>query len=64
MRNPGRVLERDVIIAAIWDRAESVEDGTLKAFISLLRQKVDRKGEVRLIQTVRGIGYRVGGSGK
>lgn len=64
MRNAGRVLERDVIIAAIWNTAESVEDGTLNAFISLLRQKIDRKGEAQLIETVRGIGYRIGGGGK
>lgn len=61
MRNAGRVLERDAIIAAVWNTEESVEDSNLNAFISLLRQKVDRDGAVQLIQTVRGVGYRVGG---
>ena len=60
LRNVGRVVTRDVILDAIW-MSEPVESGNLNAFISLLRLKVDRGHPVKLIQTVRGTGYRIGG---
>ena len=63
MRNAGRVLERNAIIAAVWNTEDSVEESNLNTFISLLRQKIDSDGAVQLIQTVRGVGYRVGGDG-
>jgi two-component system response regulator PhoP len=37
---------------------ETGDGGTLKAHISLLRQKLDPNGELRLIETLRGQGYR------
>ncbi|MBN9617685.1 MAG: DNA-binding response regulator [Acidobacteriales bacterium 59-55] len=64
MRNAGRVLERDAIIAAVWNTEESGEDSNLNAFISLLRQKIDKDDAMQLIQTVRGVGYRVGRGGE
>lgn len=60
MRNAGRVMTREMILDAIW-MSEPVESSNLNAFISLLRQKVDRGHRVTLIQTVRGTGYRIGG---
>src|SRR5574337_737956 len=54
MRNAGRVLERDAIIAAVWNTEESAEESNLNAFVSRLRQKIDRDEAVQLIQTVRG----------
>jgi DNA-binding response OmpR family regulator len=60
LRNVGRVVTRDMILDAIW-MSEPVESGNLNAFISLLRLKVDRGHPVKLIQTVRGTGYRIGG---
>lgn len=58
MRNAGRVVERDAIIASVWDASESVESNTLDAFISLLRTKVDGGRKSSVIRTVRGVGYR------
>lgn len=60
LRNVGRVVTRDMILDTIW-MSEPVESGNLNAFISLLRLKVDRGHPVKLIQTVRGTGYRIGG---
>lgn len=64
MRNAGHVLERDAIIAAVWNTEESAEGSNLNAFVSLLRQKIDRDEAVQLIQTVRGIGYRIAEGGE
>ena len=57
MRRAGRVVSRDAIADAIWGTLDDVEDNTLDVFISLLRNKVDKNAEPKLIQTVRGVGY-------
>jgi DNA-binding response OmpR family regulator len=59
MRRAGRVVPRNTIVHSVWDSNEDVEENTLDAFISLLRNKVDRDYKVKLIQTVRGTGYTI-----
>lgn len=57
MRRPGVVVTRDALMETVWGYDSDVQNNTLDAFVRLLRNKVDAHGEVRLIQTVRGIGY-------
>ncbi|MGC1781043.1 MAG: response regulator transcription factor [Acidobacteriaceae bacterium] len=57
LRRVGRVLTRTAILEAVWGFDDPVEDNTLDAFISLLRNKVDRGFRPRLIHTARGVGY-------
>jgi two-component system OmpR family response regulator len=59
MRRAGRVVSRSAIVQAVWDFDDEVEENTLDVFISLLRNKVDRDCEPKLIQTVRGMGYTI-----
>lgn len=59
MRRAGRVVSRGAIIQAVWDFDQEVEENTLDAFIRLVRSKVDRKRNQKLIHTVRGVGYTV-----
>src|ERR1700752_5327613 len=59
MRRAGRVVARNTIVQAVWSEDDDVEENTLDAFISLLRNKVDRDHKVKLIQTVRGTGYTI-----
>ncbi len=59
MRRAGRVVPRDSIVQAIWSFDHDVEENTLDAFIRLLRAKVDRDHDHKLIQTVRGVGYTI-----
>jgi len=59
MRRSGRVVARNTIVHSVWDSHEDVEENTLDAFISLLRNKVDRDHKVKLIHTVRGAGYAI-----
>jgi len=58
MRSAGRVVERESLIASIWGADTDIESNTLDAFVRLLRAKVERPDEPRLIHTVRGVGYR------
>ncbi len=59
MRRSGRVVPRDAIVEAVWDFDHEVEENTLDTFIRLLRSKIDREHDRKLIQTVRGIGYTI-----
>ena len=59
MRRAGRVVPRGTIVQSVWDSDDDVEENTLDAFISLLRNKVDRDHKQKLIQTVRGMGYTI-----
>jgi DNA-binding response OmpR family regulator len=59
MRRAGRVVPRDVIVGAVWGNLDDIEESTLDVFISLLRNKVDKNAESKLIHTVRGVGYMV-----
>lgn len=57
MQHSGRVVSRDTLIEAVWGYYHAIESNTLDAFIHLLRGKVDAHQRVRLIHTVRGVGY-------
>lgn len=57
LRRLGRVVTRAAVLEAVWGFDDPVEDNTLDAFISLLRTKVDKDFEPRLIHTARGVGY-------
>ena len=59
MRNPNVVLRRDSIINAVWGYDTTVENNTLDAFMKQLRFKVDSAHDQKLIQTVRGFGYKL-----
>jgi DNA-binding response OmpR family regulator len=59
MRRSGRVVPRDAIVEAVWDFDHEVEENTLDTFIRLLRSKIDREHDRKLIHTVRGIGYTI-----
>lgn len=62
VRNLGQVLPRDLLLDKIWDIAgEFVNDNTLTVYIKRLREKLeDDPKRPQIIQTIRGIGYKVG----
>ena len=60
MRNQGIVLTMDQLLTEIWGYDFDGETRTVDVHIRTLRQKLGAKGEI--IQTVRGVGYRVGGA--
>ena len=59
MRRPGRVVSRDAILEGVWGYGYDVENNTLDVFVSVLRQKIGETRRLPLIQTVRGVGYRI-----
>jgi two-component system, OmpR family, response regulator NblR len=57
MLNPGKVLTREEIIENVWGYDYRGESNVIEVYIRYLRMKVEFKGQKRLIQTVRGVGY-------
>jgi len=57
LKNPKRVLSRDIIMEKIWGYDYSGESNVLEVYIASLRQKTEEYGGNRIIQTVRGAGY-------
>ena len=58
-KHQGNVLTRDQILQEIWGYEFDGENRTVDVHIRTLRSKLGACGE--LIETVRGIGYRMGG---
>jgi DNA-binding response OmpR family regulator len=58
-RNAGRVLTRVQLTERMWPEGTEAGSNVLDTYIHYLRDKLDRDGGERLIQTVRGVGYRL-----
>ena len=57
MQKPGRLIEREALIDAVWSRDYMGASHTLDAHIQTLRSKLSSSGS--RIQTVYGCGYRI-----
>ena len=57
LRRPRRVLERSFILEEVWGYDFPTSGNALEVYIGYLRRKTEGDGEVRLIHTVRGVGY-------
>jgi two-component system alkaline phosphatase synthesis response regulator PhoP len=62
VQNPGIVMTRSVLMDKVWGLSAERENRTLDVHIRTLRAKLGSAG--RLIETVRGVGYRVNGEVK
>ncbi len=60
LKNRGQILTRQQILNNIWDEGgDFVNDNTLSVYVKRLRKKLDDAEDGSLIQTVRGLGYRM-----
>lgn len=60
IENRGNVLTRERLLDSIWKIDAEIESRTVDVHVRTLRQKIgDAEGE--LIETVRGVGYKIGG---
>jgi heavy metal response regulator len=57
LRNPGRVLSRQMIAQHVWGLGFDAESNVIDVYVGYLRRKIDRDRERRLLHTVRGAGY-------
>jgi DNA-binding response OmpR family regulator len=59
LKEPGRTFSRDEICERIWQREHEYDTRTVEIFIMRLRKKLDEGRPHPLIETVRGVGYRL-----
>ncbi len=57
VRNRGRILTDTIIMEHIWNLDFDPGTNVVKVYIHHLREKIDKDFEVKLIHTVRGLGY-------
>jgi two-component system phosphate regulon response regulator PhoB len=58
MKNIDRVYSRNQILDKIWGNKSEIDDRTVDVHIKRLRESLKQSGYNKLIQTVRGAGYR------
>jgi DNA-binding response OmpR family regulator len=58
-RNAGLVLTREQIIAHVWDAELDSFSNLVDVHVSNLRKKIDHGERVGLLETIRGVGYRL-----
>jgi hypothetical protein len=58
MEKKGEIVTREQLFESIWNYEKETETRTLDVHVRLLRQKLNNQ---KLIETVRGIGYRING---
>lgn len=59
MRNKGRPLSRTMIVEHVWDMDYDGLTNIVDVYIRHLRSKIDDEYPVKLIHTVRGVGYMI-----
>ncbi|AHY47734.1 Response regulators consisting of a CheY-like receiver domain and a winged-helix DNA-binding domain [Rubrobacter radiotolerans] len=59
-RRPGRVFERSALLRQVWGQDEYIDERTVNVYVQRLRTKLgDNSEKPKLIETVRGFGYRL-----
>ncbi|HEV3118121.1 MAG TPA: response regulator transcription factor [Gemmataceae bacterium] len=59
LQHKNRVVTRDMLGKDVWKEPGYALTNVIDVFINLLRRKVERPGRQPLIQTLRGVGYRL-----
>lgn len=60
MRNPGIVITRSMLEAALWDREAELASNVIDVYVKRLRAKIEFDQMPPLLATIRGVGYRFG----
>ena len=62
LEHKGKVLSRSAILNMVWGYDYAGETNTVDVYIRFLRAKLDEVFHIRLIETVRGVGYVIRGN--
>ncbi len=59
-QSPGRVFQRGTLLRQVWGEDEYIDERTVNVYVQRLRNKLgDSSSSPKLIETVRGFGYRL-----
>lgn len=59
MHSPGRVFSRSQISEHVWNTYFDTGTNMVDVAVTRLRRKIEAPGEMKLLETVRGVGYRL-----
>jgi len=57
MNNAGKAVSRATLMREVWNTPFDPSTNIVDVYMKYLRDKIDFKGEVKLLRTVRGVGY-------
>ena len=57
MRNAGRVVSKTMILSHVWEYNFDPQTNVVDVLVSRLREKLERPFGVKLLHTIRGVGY-------
>jgi DNA-binding response OmpR family regulator len=60
VQHAGQVLSRNQLLARVWGYTWDVDSNVVDVFVGYLRKKLEAAGELRILQTVRGVGFVIG----
>ena len=63
MRHRDQVLSKNEILENVWDTNYDRDDNLVEVYVGYLRRKIDAPFGRHSIDTVRGVGYRMVGTG-
>lgn len=59
MRNKGKIVSRSMITQHVWQYNFDPETNIIDVYIKRLRAKIERPGSPKLLNSIRGVGYRL-----
>ncbi|MBP2633284.1 MAG: putative OmpR family two-component system response regulator [Firmicutes bacterium] len=59
VQNRGNVVSRDILLDRVWGMETEVSSNNIDAYIKFLRKKIESCNSQIIIQTIRGIGYKL-----
>jgi len=60
MRKPGQVVAKQDLLERVWGEGFEGDPNVVEVYVGYLRRKIDRPFGRNDIETVRGVGYRIG----
>ena len=63
MRHRGDVVSKTEILESVWDLNYDGDENVVEVYVGYLRRKIDQPFNRRAIETLRGAGYRLAGTG-
>lgn len=59
LRHPGKVVDREDLLTHLWDFNYEGFSNVIDVHVKNLRRKIDKTDDTSILETVRGIGYRL-----
>jgi DNA-binding response OmpR family regulator len=63
MTHPSATLSKQDLLEHVWGENDAADHNVVQVYVSALRRKIDPPGGDSLIETVRGVGYRLANVG-